>query len=113
MLEKEGTVKIFKALGNKTRLMILENILDMPYVCAINEHTTSKDIIKQAACVGTIASEFHYSLPTISRHLKELKDAKIINMTKRANKIYVEPNYETLGEIREYFLALKVTKQER
>ncbi len=47
-----------------------------------------------------------YSLPTISRHLKELKDAKVINMQKVGNKIYVEPNLETIKEISECFHSI-------
>jgi len=58
--------------------------------------------------VGTIASEFNYSLPTISRHLKELKDAKVINMQKVGNKIYVKANLETIREISECFNSMYI-----
>jgi ArsR family transcriptional regulator len=103
MLTIDEKVKIFKALGNKTRFEIFKNVLNTPYVCGIDQSTKSKDIIKQATCVGTIASEFNYSLPTISRHLKELKEAKVINMKKDGNKIYVEPNIEVIKELSECF----------
>lgn len=106
----QDKVKIFKALGNDTRFMIFKNVLDTPYICSADESIKTDNIIKQATCVGTIASEFHYSLPTISRHLKELKDAKLINMTKISNKIYVEPNYEILSEISECFSNLNKRK---
>jgi ArsR family transcriptional regulator len=107
MLDMDDKVKIFKALGNKTRFEIFKNVLNTPYVCGIdNSAKKDDDIIKQATCVGTIASEFNFSLPTISRHLKELKDAKVINMEKQGNKIYVEPNYETIKEISECFSSL-------
>lgn len=106
MLDIEDKVKIFKALGNKTRFEIFKNVLNTPYVCGIDNSTKSDDIIKQATCVGTIASEFNFSLPTISRHLKELKDAKIINMEKQGNKIFVEPNYETIKEVSECFSSI-------
>ena len=106
MLNKEDKVKVFKALGNKTRFEIFKNILNTPYVCGIDTKSNSDDIIQQATCVGTIASEFNYSLPTISRHLKELKDAKVINMQKVGNKIYVEPNLETIKEISECFNSI-------
>jgi ArsR family transcriptional regulator len=103
MLTIDEKVKIFKALGNKTRFEIFKNVLNTPYVCGIDQSTKSQDIIKQATCVGTIASEFNYSLPTISRHLKELKEAKVINMKKDGNKIYVEPNIEVIKELSECF----------
>jgi len=106
MLNMEEKVKVFKALGNKTRFKIFKNILNTPYVCGIDTKANSEDVIAQATCVGTIASEFNYSLPTISRHLKELKDAKVINMQKVGNKIYVEPNLETIKEISECFNSI-------
>jgi ArsR family transcriptional regulator len=81
--------KIFKALGNETRLQILYKILRVPLVCSDG----------QGACVGKIADEFQFSLPTISRHLKELKEANLIVMNKIGNKIYVEPNRTTLSQI--------------
>lgn len=106
MLELEDMAKIFKALGNDTRLSIFKNVLNTPYVCSVDKSVKTDNIIKQATCVGTIASEFNYSLPTISRHLKELKDAKLINMTKVSNKIYIEPNYETLSKISDCFCSM-------
>lgn len=106
MLNMEDKVKIFKALGNETRLKIFQNVLNTPYICSVDTTVKSDNIIKQATCVGTIASEFKYSLPTISRHLKDLKDAKLINMTKISNKIYVEPNFEILNEISDCFVNM-------
>lgn len=107
MLDISDKVKIFKALGNETRFMIFKNVLNDPYVCSVDQKVKNDNIIKQATCVGTIASEFNYSLPTISRHLKELKDAQLIKMTKISNKIYVEPNYETLSKLAECLYNLK------
>ena len=107
MLSLEEKVKVFKALGNKTRFEIFKNILQTSYVCGINTKTESDDIVQQATCVGTIADKFNYTLPTISRHIKELKDAKVINMHKVGNKIFLEPNLETIEEISEFFNLIK------
>ena len=103
MLSLEEKIKVFKALGNKTRFEIFRNILQTPYVCDINNKANKNDIIQQATCVGTIADKFNYALPTISRHIKELKDAKVINMHKVGNKIFLEPNMETIKDILECF----------
>ncbi|MFP4485909.1 MAG: ArsR/SmtB family transcription factor [Campylobacterales bacterium] len=110
MLSTEEKVNIFKALGNETRFEIFQNVLNTPYECDINTQTKSKDIIKQATCVGTIASEFNYSLPTISRHLKELKNAKLIIMEKVANKIYVKPNLQIIDALAECFCHMRSKK---
>ncbi|SFV70410.1 hypothetical protein MNB_SV-13-1985 [hydrothermal vent metagenome] len=99
MLNMEDKIKIFKALGNETRFKIFKNIFTGGYACSIDDKQPKDDIIAQATCVTSIAEHFDFALPTISRHLKELKDAKIITMTKRKNKIYIEPNIETMKEI--------------
>jgi len=99
MLNMDDKIKIFKALGNETRFKIFKNIFTGGYACSIDNNQPKDDIIAQATCVSSIAEQFDFALPTISRHLKELKDAKIITMTKSKNKIYIEPNIETIKEI--------------
>ena len=106
MLNMEDKIKIFKALGNETRFKIFKNIFTGGYACSIDDKQPKDDIIAQATCVTSIAEHFDFALPTISRHLKELKDAKIITMTKSKNKIYIEPNIETMKEIAECFGVL-------
>lgn len=102
----EDKIRIFKALGHETRFKIFKNIFTGGYACSIDEKQPKDDLIAQASCVTSIAEAFDFALPTISRHLKELKDAKIITMTKRKNKIYIEPNIETMKEISECFQNL-------
>ena len=106
MLDMDDKIKIFKALGNETRFKIFKNIFTGGYACSIDDSQPKDDIIAQATCVSSIAEQFDFALPTISRHLKELKDAQIITMTKRKNKIYIEPNIETMKEISECFTKL-------
>ena len=106
MLNMDDKIKIFKALGNETRFKIFKNIFTGGYACSIDNTQPKDDIIAQATCVTSIAEHFDFALPTISRHLKELKDAKIITMTKSKNKIYIEPNIETMKEIAECFDVL-------
>ena len=106
MLDMHEKIKIFKALGNETRFMIFKNIFTGGYACSIDDSKPKYDIIAQATCVTSIAKHFDFALPTISRHLKELKDAKIITMTKNKNKIYITPNIETMKEISGCFNTL-------
>jgi ArsR family transcriptional regulator len=106
MLDMDDKIKIFKALGNETRFKIFKNIFTGGYACSIDDKQPKDDIIAQATCVTSIAKHFDFALPTISRHLKELKDAQIITMTKSKNKIYIEPNIETMKEISECFTKL-------
>ena len=102
----DDKIKIFKALGHETRFKIFKNVFTGGYACSIDDSKPQDDLIAQATCVTSIAEHFDFSLPTISRHLKELKDAKIITMTKSKNKIYIEPNIETMKEIADCFGTL-------
>ena len=106
MLEMDDKIKIFKALGNETRFKIFKSIFTGGYACSIDDSQPKDDIIAQASCVTSIADQFDFALPTISRHLKEMKDANIITMKKNKNKIYIEPNIETMKEIAECFTTL-------
>ena len=92
MLTVEKKVKIFKALGHETRFKIFQSLFAVECVCCADNTKAEGDLIAQATCVTDIAAEFDFSLPTISRHLKEMKDANIIIMKKIKNKIYIEPN---------------------
>ncbi len=103
MLDMSQKIKIFKALGNETRFKIFKSVFTGGYACSIDDSQPDDDIIAQATCVSTIADQFDFSLPTISRHLKELREAQIITMTKSKNKIYIEPNIETVKELTECF----------
>ena len=106
MIDMEQKIRIFKALGNETRFLIFKNIFTGGYACSIDDQKPKDDIIAQATCVSTIAEHFDFALPTISRHLKELKDAGIIKMTKKSNKIYIEPNKEIISELSSCFTTL-------
>ena len=102
----EKKIKIFKALGHETRFKIFKNVFTGGYACSIDNTQPKDDIIAQATCVTTIAENFDFALPTISRHLRELKDADVIIMKKIKNKIYIEPNIETMKEIAGCFETL-------
>ncbi len=106
MLNMKQKIKIFKALGNETRFKIFKNVFTGGYACSIDKSKPNEDIIAQATCVSTIAEHFDFALPTISRHLKELKDADIIIMTKISNKIYIKPNPQIIEELAECFTTL-------
>ncbi|MCF6172414.1 MAG: helix-turn-helix domain-containing protein [Campylobacteraceae bacterium] len=106
MLDMQQKIKIFKALGNETRFKIFKNVFTGGYACSIDTKKPKDDIIAQATCVTTIAEHFNFSLPTISRHLKELKDANIIIMTKISNKIYIKPNPSIIKDLADCFADL-------
>ncbi|MFJ3962863.1 ArsR/SmtB family transcription factor [Streptomyces sp. NPDC090036] len=63
----------FKALADPVRLRIASIVA----CCPAGE-----------VCMGEIASEFSLSGPTISHHLKKLREAGVLDSERRANEIY-------------------------
>lgn len=106
MLDMHQKIKIFKALGNETRFLIFKNIFTGGYTCSLDKKDPKVTVSPHATCVSTIAEHFDFSLPTISKHLKELREANIVTMEKKGNKIYIEPNIETVRELGGCFTTL-------
>jgi len=106
MLDMNQKIKIFKALGNETRFLIFKNIFTGGYTCSLDKKDPNVKVSPHATCVSTIAEHFEFSLPTISKHLKELREANIVTMEKKGNKIYIEPNIETVRELGGCFTTL-------
>lgn len=106
MLDMKQKIKIFKALGNETRFLIFKNVFTGGYACSLDKKDPKVKVNAHATCVSTIAEHFDFALPTISKHLKELREADIITMEKKGNKIYIEPNIEIIRELGGCFSTL-------
>jgi len=106
MLDMQQKIKIFKALGNETRFLIFKNVFTGGYTCSIDKKDPKVKVSPHATCVSTIAEHFEFSLPTISKHLQLLREANIVKMEKKGNKIYIEPNIDTIRELGECFTVL-------
>ncbi|OHD99296.1 MAG: transcriptional regulator [Sulfurimonas sp. RIFCSPHIGHO2_12_FULL_36_9] len=106
MLDMQQKIKIFKALGNETRFLIFKNVFTGGYTCSIDEKVPKENANPHTTCVTTIAQHFDFSLPTISKHLQLLREANIIKMQKKGNKIYIEPNIEIIEELGNCFTTL-------
>lgn len=65
-------VAVFKALADATRLQIFSLIAARP----------------EAICVCDIVARFHLRQPTISHHLKVLRDAGLVTMSRRGTWSY-------------------------
>lgn len=106
MLDMQQKLKIFKALSNETRFLIFKNVFTGGYTCSLDKKQPGVEVNPIATCVSTVAEYFNFSLPTISAHIKELKEAKIISVEKKGNKVYIEPNIETIRELSACFQTL-------
>lgn len=79
-----GVARVFKALGDPVRLRILS---------IVASHAGGE------VCVCDITSAFELSQPTISHHLKVLKEVGLLTSERRASWVYYRLVPETLGEL--------------
>jgi len=73
---------MFKALGDPVRLRL------MSMIASVDE-----------ACVCDLTSAFELSGPTISHHLKVLREAGLVSSDRRATWVWYRANPEALGQL--------------
>jgi DNA-binding transcriptional ArsR family regulator len=83
--EQNEIATLAKALGHPARIAIIEYLLSVD------------------ACIcGDIVNELPLAQPTVSQHLKELKNAGLIQGNIEGNAICYCVNEETLGKLNNY-----------
>ena len=86
----------FAALAEPNRRKIIELLAD-------NGKLSATDIAKK----------FHLTPPAISQHLKVLREAKLVDMEKRAQQRIYTVNPATISELEEWIKKIKVQWEER
>lgn len=84
------SMDIFQALGDKSRRDIIE-------LLAKKGQLTSTDI----------SNQFHISAPAISQHLKVLREARLVDMEKKAQQRIYTINTNSLSEIENWVHRMK------
>lgn len=93
--EQNAVAKMLKALGHPARIAIME------YLNSVN------------ACIcGDIVNELPLAQPTISQHLRELKNAGLIKGNIEGNAICYCVDKMAFDKINEYFTRFKECKNE-
>lgn len=82
--QSAGLARVFKALGDPVRLRILS---------IVASHTGGE------ACVCDLTASFELSQPTISHHLKVLKEVGLLTSERRASWVYYRVVPDTLAEL--------------
>jgi len=80
----ERLVAIFKALGDSTRLDVFRLIAAQP----------------EPLCVCDVVDQFNVSQPTISHHLKVLREAGLITVSRRGVWAYYAADPQGLETVR-------------
>ena len=84
--------KIFKALGDPTRLAIFELVRDCGRPDGCSEDEASDNLTQ-------IAERFGLSLSTVSHHVKELRTAGLITCEKRGQRLHCWVEPEVLSQL--------------
>jgi ArsR family transcriptional regulator len=85
--------KIFKALSDENRLAIFQLIREG---CSPDRPLTEAQV---GGYVSEIAQHFDLALSTVSHHLKELRNARLIHCKKQGQWVYCTPNQGVIQEI--------------
>jgi len=104
-----GTSKTDYFSDQQNKISIIIKALGHPARVAIIDH-----ILKVNACIGNdILEEIPLAQPTISQHLKVLRDANLIKGTIEGNAICYCINESTFELLADYFknIAIKVVHQ--
>lgn len=98
-------VKIFKALGNETRLAIFEYVRSQEYDCRSEvKEECCVSTQERTVCVSHISRKFaHIGTAAISQHLKALHDAGLLKRHKVGSWVYYTIAPEPLRELQTYF----------
>ena len=88
--------RVFKALSDPHRLEILEKLYTGKCQCI--DHYPSEQQ-KSQQCVKSLSSLLNISFPTISHHLKTLRDIGLIKTVKQGRHITCHINYEKIKQL--------------
>jgi len=94
--------RVFKALGDEKRIAIFELLRSR---CQPGGCTTSEAAMERT--VGELAKEFDLALSTVSHHLKELRNAGLIECERQGQRIHCTVSETMLRRLREFLGAKK------
>jgi ArsR family transcriptional regulator len=98
-MKTEELARIFKALSDPNRLAILQMLREeCGGTCRFEPGENGNTVSEIAKCCDI-------GLSTVSHHIKELKNAGLIECVKRGQWVYCSPRPEVLAQIREFVQA--------
>jgi len=99
MITNSSLADCFAALSNEQRLAIYEKVCSNSFCCFYDSKDSQTSEGRFSCNVGNISKSFELAPATVSHHLKELKNAGLINMERRGKFIYLTPLKEPLENI--------------
>ena len=108
MIKAMNKTKIFKALSNKKRLLILEWLRDPHHHFAsfIKNNSECADSVQTGVCVTYIQKKSELSQSTVSQYLGLLQEAGLVYSTRVGQWTYYKRDNAAIIEIGEYIKTL-------
>jgi len=104
-----GATKTAHFTRRQNSIAIITKALGHPARIAIMEH-----LVKVNACIcGDIVNELPLAQPTISQHLKELRNAGLIKGTIEGNSICYCIDEKAIGKLQAYFEQMSTALAKR
>jgi len=98
----EKFAEMFKALSNPNRLRLFMRLItccNPGTVTSISADTESQG----CACVGELGKDLNIVASTISHHMKELRQAGLVRMERRGQRIECWIDPETIANLQGFF----------
>ncbi len=93
----------FKALSNPSRLRIFEIIRAGHKDSGRRRQCRPDDVPPESVCVCEINEKMKIGAPTISHHLKELRNAGLVDVLRRGQWSYYTVSKDALCDLNEFF----------
>ena len=94
--EHKRLVEVFRALSNPNRFTIFERIREL------SERSPDRCAMDEECCVSAIGGALDMAPSTLSEHLKELKRAGLIVMSKRGRLVHCRVAPKALADLESF-----------
>lgn len=98
----EKFAEMFKALSNPNRLRIFLRLISCCSPKVVTDISSTPEP-ENCACVGELGQDLGIVASTISHHIKELRQAGLIRMERRGQKMECWIDPETIAALQAFF----------
>lgn len=98
----EKFAEMFKALSNPNRLKLFMRLVSCCQPGTVTSIRADKES-EGCACVGDLGKDLNIVASTISHHMKELRQAGLVKMERRGQRIECWIDPETIANLQRFF----------